>query len=73
MNRTPFILSQLTPSQQQALYEHVRRQTTVLRREAMRDAAAWIAGLPRALWRAAVRAVTPHAAQRTPQAPACPR
>ena len=55
-------LSHLSPQQHQALFDHARREAHALRRQAMRDAAAWIAHRARALWRAA------HSAAIAPQA-----
>jgi hypothetical protein len=54
-------LSHLTPDQHQALYEHARREAHALRRQALRNAAAWLANGARALWRAA------HSAAISPQ------
>ncbi len=46
-------LSHLSPQQHQALYDQVRREAHALRRQALRDAAVWVANRARALWRAA--------------------
>jgi hypothetical protein len=60
MDTNPPPLSHLSPQQHQALYEHARREAHALRRQALRDAAAWIAHGTRSLWRAALRgAVAP--------------
>ncbi len=54
-------LSHLSPQQHQALFEHARREAHALRRQALRDAAAWVATHARALWRAARgAAITPQ-------------
>lgn len=55
-------LSHLSPQQHQALFEQARREAHALRRQALRDAAAWIANGARTLWRAA------HSAAIAPQA-----
>lgn len=47
-------LSHLSPQQHLALYEHAKREAHALRRQALRDAAAWVAGRARSLWRAAM-------------------
>jgi uncharacterized membrane protein YccC len=53
-------LSHLSPQQHQALYEQAKREAQALRRQALRDAAAWFADRVRALWHAArSAAVTP--------------
>lgn len=46
-------LSHLSPQQHQALFEHAKREAHALRRQALRDAAAWIAQRAGSLWRAA--------------------
>jgi hypothetical protein len=53
-------LSHLSPEQHRALYEHAKHEAHALRRQALRDAAAWLADRVLALWQAARRAaVTP--------------
>jgi hypothetical protein len=53
-------LSHLSPEQHRAIYEHAKREAHALRRQALRDAAAWLADRALALWQAARRAaVTP--------------
>ena len=53
-------LSHLSPQQHQALYEQAKREAHALRRQALRDAATWVANSARALWQATRRAaVTP--------------
>lgn len=46
-------LSHLSPQQHKALFEHAKREAHALRRQALRDAAAWIADRARSLWHAA--------------------
>ena len=46
-------LSHLSPQQHQALFEHAKREAHALRRQALRDAAAWVADHVRSMWRAA--------------------
>jgi hypothetical protein len=61
-------LNQLTPTQRSALYDQAKQQALELRREAMRDAASWLAARTRALWQ---RAAAAAAARRTPKVSPC--
>jgi hypothetical protein len=54
-------LNRLTPAQRSALYDQAKREAVDLRREAMSDAASWLAGHARALWQRAWRGVTARA------------
>jgi hypothetical protein len=58
-------LTRLTPAQHAALYDQARREAAALRREAMRDAASWLAAHSRRLWQRVLYAGTAqqHAAK----------
>jgi hypothetical protein len=56
-------LNRLTPAQRCALYDRAKREAIELRREAMRDAASWLAARARALWQRALRPATLHLAR----------
>jgi len=67
MHASP-VLTRLTPAQHAALHAWARREAVALRREAMREAAAWLAAHGRRLWRRAVHA---GAVQHPPRASTC--
>ena len=58
-------LNRLSPAQHAALYAQVRREAVALRREAMRDAASWLAAHSHRLWQRELLAGTAqqHAAK----------
>jgi hypothetical protein len=62
-------LTRLTPAQHAALYDQIRREAAALRREAMSDAASWLAAQSRRLWQRVLRAST--AQQHAPKASTC--
>jgi hypothetical protein len=68
MDASP-VLTRLTPTQHSALYARARREAAALRREAMRDAASWLAAQSRRLCRRVLQAGT--AQQHAPKASTC--
>lgn len=72
MDGTSTASYRLPPEDHEALYALARREAIALRRQAMRDAAAWVASAVTRAWRAAARRVVrpePHACRTLP----CPR
>jgi hypothetical protein len=47
-------LNRLTPAQRSALYDQAKREAAELRRQAMSDAASWLAARLTALWQRAL-------------------
>jgi hypothetical protein len=68
MDASP-VLTRLTPAQHSALYARARREAVALRREAMRDAASWLASHSHRLWHRVLHAGT--AQQHAPKASTC--
>jgi hypothetical protein len=61
-------LNRLTPAQRSALYDQAKREAVELRRQAISDAASWLAARVRALWH---RALHGAATSRTAPAARC--
>jgi len=58
-------LTRLTPAQHSALYARARREAVALRREAMREAASWLAAHSHRLWQRLLHAGTAQPASRS--------